>query len=216
MGSLCIGNLDVLIHIMLNFILGHKGTIFCIDGAPDFLYAILTLTMQTKNDRLIQNNLIKHTLDLVSPKSDVSDTLLEKLNEIESFEDRIHYAIKVNPVQTQYSNNFISSMAMCSYDRLKMVLNHTENDIKKIKAPIILLRPKENPPNMIIEDTYGLDKLTEGPVTVHHLEGNHVSIIENKDCANIINRILAEQDGRGKISQNVITSMVEKQRIVKV
>nr|XP_034827721.1 fatty acid synthase isoform X1 [Maniola hyperantus] len=196
---------------------GHKGTIFCIDGAPEFLYAVLTSTLvNAKNDKQLQNSLIKHTIDLVSPKNDISDTLIEKLNEIESYEDRIHYALKVCPVQQKYSHKFIGSMAMSSYDRLKMVLNHTESDIKKIKAPIILLRPKENPPQIVIEDNYGLDKITEGPVVVHYLEGNHVSIIENKDCANIINRLLAEKDGKGKVSQSVITSMIEKQRTIEV
>ncbi|CAH2232242.1 jg2964 [Pararge aegeria aegeria] len=195
---------------------GHKGTIFCVDGAPEFLYALLSSTIGSKSDTQLQNNLIKHSIDLVSPKNDISNLLIDNLNEIESFEDRIQYALKITPVQNKYSNKFISSMAVSSYDRLKMVLNHTHTDIKKIRAPIVLLRPKESPPQLVIDDNYGLDKITEGPVTVYHLEGNHVSIIENKDCANIINRILAEQDGRGKVSQNIVTSMVEKQRTVEV
>lgn len=70
---------------------------------------------------------------------------------------------------------------------------------------------------LVLEENYGLDKHTESTVIVHYLEGNHVSIIENKDVANIINRVIVEKDTtQGKAAQNVVTSMVENQRPVKV
>lgn len=103
-------------------------------------------------------------------------------------------------------------MATASFDRLQMVLN--QGEIVKVKAPITLLRPKETPPFLVIEENYGLDKFTDGPVTVHLLEGNHVSIIENKDCANIINRIISEQDSDK--GSRVVTDMVEKQRSIQI
>ncbi|XP_026498403.2 fatty acid synthase-like isoform X1 [Vanessa tameamea] len=172
---------------------GHSGTIFCLDGSPDYLYGIVAATMSTKNETQLQNSLICKTMSMVHPKSEINDTLMEKLNEIESYDDRVDYAIKVSPTELKYSDKFIKHIATGSFDRIKMVLG--QHELKKIKAPIVLLRPKENPTFMVTEENYGLDKLTEGPVTVHLVEGNHASIIENKDCANIINRVLAEQDG---------------------
>ncbi|XP_047538484.1 fatty acid synthase-like [Vanessa atalanta] len=172
---------------------GHSGTIFCLDGSPDYLYGIATATMSTKNETQLQNSLICKTISMVYPKSEINDTLMEKLNEIESYDERVDYAIKVSPTQLEYSDKFIKHVATGSFDRIKMILG--QHEWKKIKAPIVLLRPKENPPFLVIEENYGLDKLTEGPVTVHLVEGNHASIIENKDCATIINRFLAEQDG---------------------
>ncbi|CAK1589941.1 unnamed protein product [Parnassius mnemosyne] len=195
---------------------GHTGIVFCIDGAPDFLYGLLTMTINTNNDSLLQNSLICHTIDIISPGNKVTNTLMEKLNDIESYEDRIKYAVKLTPVQTKYSPEFISSIASSSYDRLKIVLNFKPNE-KKLKAPIVLLRPKETPAFLTCEENYGLDKFTESPVTVHYLEGNHVSIIENKDCANIINRILADKAKETrKTPLNIVTSMVENQRSVQV
>lgn len=58
----------------------------------------------------------------------------------------------------------------------------------------MLLRPKETPPFVVVDDNYGLDIFTENSVTIYYLEGNHINIIENKDCANIINRILEENE----------------------
>lgn len=170
------------------------------------------MTMSFKNDVQLQNALICHTIDLVAPNNDIGKSLLEKLNETESFEERIGVAIKMCPVDSKYSNEFIGSMASISFDRLKIILNFDVKNIKKLQSPIVLLRPKDNPLGVVVEENYGLDKFTEN-LTVHYLEGNHVSIIENKDVANIINRVLLDKDGQvGKTTTNVVASMVENQR----
>lgn len=186
------------------------------DGAPDFLYALLTMTISFKNDIQLQNNLLCHTVDIVAPNNDVTKGLLEKLNEIESYEDRIALTIKSSPVQSKYSDKFIANIARVTFDRLKAVLNFNPKNFTKLQSPVILLRPKENPPYVVVEENYGLDKFTESTVTVHFLEGNHVSIIENKDCANIINRVVVENEvQKGKATENIVASMVENAREVK-
>lgn len=192
---------------------------FCLDGAPEFLYAMLTMTVSFKNDHQLQNSLICHTVDIIAPNNDVTTVLMDKLNDIESYDERIEMAIKASPVQSKYSNKFIADSAGVSYDRLKVILNYDIKAAIKLKSPIVLLRPKENPANVAIDENYGLDKFTESNVTVHYLEGNHVSIVENKDAANIINRILVESDRdkvEGKGEDNIVTSMVENQREVQV
>lgn len=194
---------------------GIKGTVFCLDGAPDFLYAILTMTISFKNDFQLQNSLLCHTVDIVAPNNDATKDLMEKLNDIESFDDRIECAINTCPVDGKYSKTFIANTANATYDRLKVVLNFNNKQIKKVTSPIILIRPKENPPYVVIEENYGLDKYSDH-VTIHFLEGNHVTIIENKDSSNIINKALNEGGEQGKINENVITSIVENQREVSV
>ncbi|XP_050353258.1 fatty acid synthase-like [Nymphalis io] len=192
---------------------GHDGTVFCLDGSPDFIYGLLTSTMSVTSDTQLQNNLICRTIDMVAPKNKISNTIMKKLEEIESYDERIKYAIKASPVQMKYSDKFVESIAKSIFDRLKMSLDQAE--LKKIKAPIVLLRPKENPPFLVIGENYGLDKLTEGPVTVHLVDGNHVSILENKDCANIINRVIAGYE-TAKMDKNVIKNMVDKQCLEKL
>ncbi|XP_046964445.1 fatty acid synthase-like [Vanessa cardui] len=173
---------------------GHIGIVFCLDGSPDYLYETTSSTMSINNDIQLQNDLICRTISMISPKNYINDTLMEKLIEIESYEERIDYAIKVSLsiTQLQYSDKFIKQTAKASFHRIKMILG--QHEFQKIKAPIVLLRTKEKPPFLVIEENYGLDKLTEGPVTVHLVEGNHANIVENKECANIINRVLAEQN----------------------
>ncbi|XP_050353260.1 fatty acid synthase-like [Nymphalis io] len=192
---------------------GHTGTVFCLDGSPDYLYDILTLTMSATSDTQLQNSLICFTIDMVSPKNDVTGTIMKKLKEIESFHERVKYAVKLCPRQKKYSDKFVESIAYSSFDRLKMILGQPK--LKKIKAPIVLMRPDVNPSFLEIEENYGLDKYTEGSVTVHLVEGNHVSIIDNKECANIINKVLVGQD-EAKIGLNHVTSMVDKPLSVEV
>ncbi|XP_046964151.1 fatty acid synthase-like [Vanessa cardui] len=171
---------------------GHNGTIFSIDGSPKYLYSTLTNTMSVKTDTQLQNSLIYKIVEMVATKNEVSRSLMEKLNKVESYKDKIKYVLQLSPDQNKYSEKFLVSITNSCYDRFKMILNQVE--LKKVKAPIILIRPKKNPPLLKIEENYGLNKLTDGPVTVHLIDGDHTSIIENKDCANIINRVLAEHD----------------------
>ncbi|XP_052751948.1 fatty acid synthase-like [Galleria mellonella] len=169
---------------------GVTGTVFCLDGAPDFLLSLAAAVINYKNDFQLQNSLICKTIDIVSPNNEITDTLMEKLNKIEDYDERIKYSISVLPVQTNYSNEFIASIAKVCFDRMKVVINYDTTNVKKLKSQIVLLRPRETPPFVVCEDNYGLDKFSESPVTVHFLDGNHVSIIENKNVADIINNVI--------------------------
>lgn len=173
------------------------------------------MTISFKDEKQLQNSLLCHTIDIIAPNNDITKELMKAVSEIESYDDRIDVAIKMCPVQSKYSDKFIKSIANSCFNRLKAVLAFNCKNVKKIESPIILLRPKENAANVAIEENYGLDKFTDN-LTVHFLEGNHVSIIDNKDCANIINRALLDKDSpEGKGAQNLVTSMVETQREVK-
>lgn len=195
---------------------GYTGSLFLVDGSPDFLFAMLALIINFKSDEKLQNSLICHVLDLLVPNNEITATLMEKLDEIESYDDRVKYATDICAIQHNYSNQFISNISKSCFYRLKIIINSRNEEIKKIKTPITLLRPKETPPFVTVEDNYGLDKITEGAVTVHFLEGNHHSILENKDCANIINRVVTKNAPNVKTESNVVTNMVEKQRSVQV
>ncbi|XP_041971751.1 fatty acid synthase-like isoform X2 [Aricia agestis] len=194
---------------------GHSGQLFCIDGSPEYIYNILTNTIAFNTDAHLQNSLICHCINMVSPKNEMIPEIEAKLEKLNTFDEKIDFAISNSPWHPNYTNAFIGWMARCAFDRLKIVLNHSDSVIsEKLKAPITLLRPKENLSDFMAEVNYGLDKLTEAEVKVHFLEGNHSTIVENKDCANIINRQVLGQTTEGK-ETNKITSMVENERLVK-
>lgn len=173
------------------------------------------MTVSYKDEKQLQNSIICHTIDIVAPNNDATKELMKTLSEINSFDERIEAAIKACPVQSKYTEKHVKNLARSCYARLRIVLDYNFKNIKKLQSPIVLLRPKETPSYVVIEENYGLDKFTDN-LTVHFLEGNHVSIIDNKDCANIVNRALVDKDEQeGKGTQNLVTSMVETQREVK-
>ncbi|KAF9408342.1 hypothetical protein HW555_011931 [Spodoptera exigua] len=172
---------------------GFKGTVFCLDGSPDYLKDIIMKTMNVKNDFQLQNSLLYHTLSIIAPNINMTNEFMEKLNEIESYEERIALTVKMTPIQNSYSDKFFANIARACFDRLKTILDLDPKAFTKLKSPIILLRPKENPSFVAVEENYGLDKYTENNVTVHFLEGNHISIIDSNDCANVINKVLVEK-----------------------
>ncbi|CAF4803306.1 unnamed protein product [Pieris macdunnoughi] len=195
---------------------GHQGSLFLVDGSPDFLYGFLTMLMDIQNDTQLQNSLICHVIDLVAPNNEIPD-LMEGLNEIETYDDRIQYAIKACPAQHNYSNKFIADISIACFNRMKIIINLKNISFKKLRTPITLLRPKKTPSLLAIEENYGLDNFTEGNVTVHLLEGNHHSILENKDCASIINKgLLTNDSSNTKAQSNVVTNMIEKERSLQV
>ncbi|CAG9791213.1 unnamed protein product [Diatraea saccharalis] len=175
---------------------GNKGTVFCLDGAPDFLYAILTMSLSFKNEFQLLNSLLCHFIDFVTPNNNITKSLMVKLNEIESYDERVTYAIESSPMQSKYSKTFLAAVVNNLNDRLKVVMNYETKDVKKLISRIILLRPKDNPQNLVVEENYGLDKFTDTGVTIHFFEGNHVTIIENKDVADIINQYFLENDSQ--------------------
>ncbi|CAH2098691.1 unnamed protein product [Euphydryas editha] len=185
---------------------GHSGIAFCIDGSPDFLKTVIPTVISIENDTQLQNSLICHTIDIVAPQNEITKTLMDKLKHIESYDERIQWGIKVCPSQQRYSDKFIESIVKACFYRLKIALN--QNEIKKIKAPIVLIRAKQNLSFLALDESYGLNKFTDGPITVHLLEDNHITITENKVCANIINNVLSAQRG-GKVAQKVVTNVIK-------
>ncbi|CAH2098689.1 unnamed protein product [Euphydryas editha] len=184
---------------------GHSGIVFCIDGSPDFLKTRIPAIMSIENETQLQNSLICHIINIAAPKNEVTKTLMHKLKNIKSYDERIQWAIqKVCSSRKRYSDKFIESIVKACFNRLKIALNQSE--IKKIKAPIVLIRAKQNLSFLALDENYGLNKSTDGPITVHVLDNNHSTITENKECANIINTVLCAQRG-GKIAQNVVRNV---------
>lgn len=177
------------------FLAGFRGTVFCLDGSPDFAYSVVTNTIDFSNDIKLQNSLICHAVDVMIPNNNTTKTLMEKLNKIDSYEERVKVSVEDFPamMQGKYSMNFFVKICSICYDRLKAIVNYYQKDATKLKSPIVLLRPKELLANIgQVGDNYGLDALTECSVSVHYLECNHISIIDNKDAADIINKAVID------------------------
>lgn len=116
--------------------------------------------------------------------------MMSVLSAIDSWDKKVECFLQHVPENVTHSKQYQRSLVDIILGRLKSLLNYNNDDgIGALKSQIILLRTKDTH-GVTIEENYSLQKYSEQPIVVHSLEGNHVTILDNKDCANIINRVL--------------------------
>ncbi|CAK1589934.1 unnamed protein product [Parnassius mnemosyne] len=168
---------------------GYKGNVYCLDGSPEFAKAMLDEEMPHSNETELHNNIISFIYSAVSnPDSNDTSLLLEKLRNIPSLEEKVNYVIDTSKQTINYSKNFLKSFAISYYDRVLMIKNFNIGNISKIKSPIFLLRAKDGPFANLCKDNYGLSKFTDSTVEVYSFKGNHITILEDDECASFINK----------------------------
>ncbi|XP_052751981.1 fatty acid synthase-like isoform X2 [Galleria mellonella] len=89
---------------------GYKGTIFCLDGSPNYLLSLINTMINTSDDVQIQNSIISNCIDLITPKSDITNNLIQKLGEMDKIDEKIEYILKMPSVANIYSKEFLIRM----------------------------------------------------------------------------------------------------------
>ncbi|XP_059048223.1 fatty acid synthase-like [Achroia grisella] len=168
---------------------GHKGTIFCLDGIPNFLFELAS-QKYISDDFKLQNTIICKSIDFFAPSNGITEALIENLNDIEDFNKRIQYSINTTYLQAAYSKQYIASTAQLGFEYVKVIFNNTTK-IKKLDSPIVLIKTKENPLS-VSKEKFGLGKFSDR-VNVHILDEN-VSVTENEDVVNIINKVIYNKE----------------------
>lgn len=162
---------------------------FCIDGAPAWLYSVVRLSLTTDR-KLMQDALLSYVIEMLAPKQQID--LLPVLVTCPDWESKVDVFLKHVPENIKHSKRYQRALVKVIYGRLQAIMNYNTTGFKKLKSPAILLRAKDLPPGLIIDEDYGLQAFLEQPTKVHLLEGNHISIVDNKDCANVINRAMLD------------------------
>ncbi|PSN47455.1 hypothetical protein C0J52_01937 [Blattella germanica] len=85
---------------------------------------------------------------------------------------------------TQYSKVFQMALGTAVYKRLKAIQQYNWFSEKKIQSKVILIRTEAQ---VVPSDDYGLSKICNQKVEVHCIPGNHVTILDSQETANIIN-----------------------------
>ncbi|CAG5047033.1 unnamed protein product [Parnassius apollo] len=168
---------------------GYKGNVYCLDGSPEFAKAMLDEEMPYSNETELHNIIISFILGAVSDfDSNETSLLQEKLRNIPSLEEKVNYVIDTSKQTINYSKNFLKSFAISYYQRVLIVKNLNIASFATIKSPIVLLRAKDGPLANLCKDNYGLSKCTDSSVEVYSFKGNHITILEDEECASFINK----------------------------
>ncbi|XP_011305442.1 fatty acid synthase [Fopius arisanus] len=156
-----------------------------IDGSPDFLKTIKNQQLKAENDEDLGTNLLINITNVVAPG--VSDNLYSELQKCRTWEDKLEAYMERMPSDAlKLSAENQRNVTMAMYQRLKSVGYYDPYSFPPIKSSITLLKPTLESFKYLSPD-YGLTKLTTGKVTVHKLEGNHTTIMDNPKVAAVIN-----------------------------
>lgn len=170
---------------------GMKGHILLIDGAPLWLkqlgYAHAGSAQEVSNE-LVQAMLLLAIVNLIFPDENPEE-IFASLSEFPAWTTKVDqlvaYGVKSN---LKYSEDYMRRMVYSLYSRLRLVFDFDINAVKKVKSSITLVRPTEVAV-VDIEEDYELSKCTEGTVQLKFIEGNHATMLDNPQLAQIINDV---------------------------
>lgn len=168
---------------------GLTGQVICIDGSLLLFKKFLKMTMANMEPTIdnIQNFLLEQLAFEILP--DVKPEAIRKVLEDEkTWEARIDKYISLMK-ERDYSDDYLKKIGIGIQNRFRMVLNEDEIYAgDKIQANICLVRPTINLV-LDIDSNYGLQQYTDGEITVHIVEGNHLTMLDNTKLYHIINDI---------------------------
>ncbi|KAF0706565.1 fatty acid synthase, partial [Aphis craccivora] len=164
----------------------RSGKLWLIDSAPQFLKMTTEFLIRGDNspDQEIQVQLILRFLDLVWPHNKID--FINELYQVNTWEERLNYFFDEVPVDVVHNQNYQKQLLNSAYIKLKAILSYDGKPNGSLKTRALLIRPTEHV--IPISEDYGLSEYFESAVTVHFVEGNHYSILENRKVAELISQ----------------------------
>lgn len=123
-----------------------------------------------------------------------------------TWEEKLESIIQNAPTNIGHSEKHQRNVCNSVYRRLKSIAAY-ENTIGVLKSSIKLIKPTLHTINYGSED-FGLSAVTEQPVEVIYVDGNHETILYNLDSANEINNMFL-----GSATSNFKESIVNPEKI---
>lgn len=176
---------------------GQIGQLILLDGSPSYLKRLAQVIMRTaRSNEEIDDELITIMFDHFG-STDTRDRFMAKLTACDQWSAKVQIVIDFvsDEFRSTYSVEYLTHIIVAVLNRLKVVVSlHMGTDRldeiveTKLRSTITLVRPTQASFSDLGED-YGLQAYTDQPTIVHYIEGNHLSILENTDLADTINRI---------------------------
>ncbi|XP_075219330.1 fatty acid synthase-like isoform X2 [Lycorma delicatula] len=166
---------------------GYRGHLVLLDGSPTYVRSLITEVFLNNNisEDNMQRNVLARGVKIIW--SSESKEFSDKLNEVTEWSDRLSLFNDHTNVN-QYSKSYQVHVLNSVYSRLKAAVSYTGPPEKSILSSVALIRPTENVKTHVKED-YDLSKFCVQEVSIHVLEGNHITLLENERIGNILSDI---------------------------
>ncbi|XP_025162586.1 uncharacterized protein LOC112590418 [Harpegnathos saltator] len=164
------------------------GYLVLIDGTPDCVRTMKEHHFPFTNLQEFQNNILLNLMDLFYSINNTS--ILIQLSKHDTWEKKLDAFIECLPddiIQLTSIENYKTYYTII-YKHLIAVHEYNASLLPPLKSHILLLKPT-TPYLLSADENYGLNKITKGNVQVRHVEGNHLTMLESNELADIINEI---------------------------
>lgn len=109
-----------------------------------------------------------------------------------TWDERLDLGSKLIKHLNTQEMDYQKAVANSIYKRSKALMTYIPR-YSKMKSNIKLIKPINSGMTSLPED-YGLSEYFEKPVEIHKFKGDHVTILENKAVAEVINSSLRQTD----------------------
>lgn len=167
---------------------GMKGHIMLIDGSPLWLKQLSYAHIGTQqvSDEAAQALLLVGIINNLLP-DDNPEEIIASMADFPTWSAKVDHLVAYGAKNNiKYSEEYLRKMVNSLFSRLRLTFDFDINAVHKVKSSITLVRPTEVAVVDIDED-YELSKLTEGSVQLKFIEGNHSTMLDNPQLANLIN-----------------------------
>ncbi|XP_076249111.1 fatty acid synthase-like [Calliopsis andreniformis] len=186
---------------------GFVGQLILLDGSPDYMRTIKREHITQSTEEEFQNRILVDLLNFTKVSS-LGEFKLE-LEKCSTWEEKLDKLVHYTPPELQkiYTLNDQKAVATFLYKRISTLDMYHCDTLTPLRTPITLIKPTL-PPVHMVDEAYGLRKLTYGRVTIHEVEGNHVSMLDNERVAAVINGEPVEDETTFKTNLNVVSANI--------
>lgn len=168
--------------------MNKKGLATFIDGSPLLMRQLGVEHMKYQSENMIENIMLHHIFSVVYPKEGTA-VIRQILSESDaSLEGKINSFINFSSNQKLYSKEYLKDMLYALINRGHIILNLEESFEKAQHTTACLIRPTIASITHI-DEHYGLRDIFNGEFKIHYVEGDHASILETIEIANILQEI---------------------------
>ncbi|XP_025837114.1 fatty acid synthase-like isoform X3 [Agrilus planipennis] len=151
---------------------GHTTQLYYLDGAPETIQSTL---------RLLGSG-VKKDIALLTRYLKINAEIYNKLERLSDWDSRLQLVLD-SLQYTEEGKTFLKRVLTVLKNRIDELLDYNFNHDKMITGRIFLLRPTGSSKY----DNCGLSKICDQAISILIVKGNHTSILQSQETADIIN-----------------------------
>lgn len=168
---------------------GKRGHVVQLDGSPLFINRFAQKLSPERNDAGIREAISMIVFDSFMPHVD-QDVVKKAYNDHEKWEDKCDALLMESLDKISYSYDYIKlNLFTAVSNRFLIVLNHNEETFVPLThTKLSLIRASKSSVTGIEKD-FGLSKYCNGKLVIKIVEGDHVTLVNNRDLPKTIREL---------------------------